>query len=61
MEIEDYGQGFDVERAREGSGIGLASMSERALEIGWDLTLVSSHGMGTKVVVKRQRPEGGDV
>ena len=62
MEIEDHGQGFDVRtRTRSGPGIGLASMSERAAEIGWDLEVVSSRGMGTKVVVRRQRPEGGDV
>ena len=57
MEIEDHGQGFDAQRAQDGPGIGLASMSERAAEIGWDLDVESSIGKGTKVVVER-RPLG---
>ncbi len=55
MEIEDRGRGFDVQEARDGPGIGLASMSERAAEIGWDIDVVSGAGMGTKVVVRRLR------
>jgi signal transduction histidine kinase len=52
MEIEDGGQGFDVQGAREGAGIGLASMRERAGEIGWKVAVVSSVGKGTRIVVE---------
>ena len=60
MEIEDQGLGFDVRRAKGGPGIGLASMSERAAEIGWGLEVESGEGRGTKVIVRRLQPEGGD-
>ncbi len=60
MEIQDRGQGFDMQQAKEGPGIGLASMSERAVEIGWALEVISSAGKGTKVVVERLPSEKGD-
>lgn len=60
MEVEDRGRGFDLRQAKGGSGIGLASMSERAAEIGWHLTVVSKPDGGTRVVVERPPSEGGD-
>ena len=59
LEIEDHGRGFDVERARQGAGVGLSSMNERAAEIGWDLE-VTSTATGTKVVARRRLHEGGE-
>jgi len=47
MEIEDHGQGFDVPQAQHSGRVGLASMSERADEIGWKLQIISSPGTGT--------------
>ncbi len=60
MQVEDRGKGFDVRRAIDGAGIGLASMAERAVEMGWRLDVTSSVGGGTRVVVERQLSEGGD-
>jgi signal transduction histidine kinase len=56
LEIEDRGQGFDLQRGRRG-GIGLASMCERAAEIGWDLQILTSPGAGTRIRVEKKRPE----
>jgi signal transduction histidine kinase len=57
LEIEDRGAGFDARETREGHGIGLASMRERAAEIGWRLEIQSEPGKGTMVVVERLPPE----
>jgi signal transduction histidine kinase len=55
MEIEDQGQGFEAPAApRAGGGVGLASMRERALEIGWTLQLTTAPGAGTRVRVEKQ-------
>jgi signal transduction histidine kinase len=53
MEIEDRGQGFDLRQARNGGRVGLASMSERAAEIGWDLRVITSPGAGTRIRVEK--------
>jgi signal transduction histidine kinase len=60
MQVEDRGKGFDVRRAADGAGMGMASMAERAAEMGWRLDVTSSAGGGTLVVVERQPSEGGD-
>ena len=57
MEIEDHGQGFDVHQAPYSGRVGLASMSERAAEIGWTLQIISSLGAGTCIRVERYRIE----
>jgi signal transduction histidine kinase len=44
--VEDDGRGFTVER---GSGVGLASMHERAAELGGRLTVTSRPGGGSRV------------
>lgn len=58
IEVEDRGQGFDLQHARNSGRVGLASMGERAAEIGWDLEIITSPGAGTRVRVQK-RPSGG--
>ena len=53
MEIEDHGQGFDVPKAQRSGRVGLASMSERAAEIGWKLQIISSPDTGTRIRVEK--------
>jgi len=48
--IEDHGAGFDVEEARRlARGNGLASMRERAVELGGSLIITSRRGTGTRI------------
>jgi signal transduction histidine kinase len=53
MEIEDRGAGFDPQPARLRGRIGLASMRERAAEIGWTLQVDSALGRGTRIRVAK--------
>jgi len=53
IEIEDNGQGFEVEPARQSGRVGLSSMNERAAEIGWDLQVITSPGAGTCIRVEK--------
>jgi signal transduction histidine kinase len=53
IEIEDNGQGFNVEKVKERGGIGLSSMRERAGEIGWDLQVHTAPGAGTRIRVEK--------
>ncbi len=57
MEIQDDGQGFEVDQARQGRGVGLSSMRERAAEIGWDLHIVSTPGSGTRIHLEKSSPD----
>jgi len=57
IEIEDWGKGFDLQKAQESSRVGLSSMRERAEEIGWDLQIIASPGAGTRVRIEKL-PEG---
>ncbi|MFE4707766.1 PAS domain-containing protein [Peribacillus simplex] len=50
VEIEDKGQGFDIEKVTR--GVGLFSMEERARASGGNLILRSGEGKGTKVILK---------
>lgn len=59
MEIEDQGQGFDPQQARNSGRVGLAAMRERAAEIGWNLLIISSPGAGTRIRV--EKPPAGEV
>lgn len=52
--INDDGGGFDPQQAFEGGHIGLASMQERAEEIGWDITIHSDPGKGTHIRVEKK-------
>lgn len=54
IEIEDQGRGFEVGHAQgNGRRLGLHSMRERASEIGWDLQIKTSPGVGTCVRVEK--------
>jgi signal transduction histidine kinase len=55
LEIVDDGVGFDSGAAREGGGLGLVGMAERAAGIGGELTLDSEPGDGTRVRVEVAR------
>jgi signal transduction histidine kinase len=57
MEIEDRGQGFDLQQAqdsaRAGGQVGLVNMGERAAEIRWDLQVITSPGAGTCIRIEK--------
>jgi signal transduction histidine kinase len=53
IEIEDQGQGFDLQGAQKSGRMGLHSMRERAEEIGWDLQIRTSLGAGTCVRIEK--------
>ncbi len=57
MEIQDDGQGFDLEYARNDGRVGLTSMRERAAEIGWDLHISTGRGRGTCIRVEKPAGE----
>ena len=54
VEIEDQGRGFNYQQAQASGGFGLASMRERAEEIGWDLKILTSPGAGTSIRVEKK-------
>jgi len=56
IEIEDNGQGFNLEQAQKSGHLGLASMRERADEISWKLSIQSSPGVGTQIRVEKMYP-----
>lgn len=59
LEIEDRGRGFDPQADLKQRGhLGLAGMSERAHEIGWNLSVESQHGQGTRIRVTRNQARG---
>jgi signal transduction histidine kinase len=50
LEIEDHGAGFDPDVTMEQAGhFGLAGMQERARAIGWNLSVISRPGQGTRI------------
>lgn len=50
VEIEDQGVGFDLQEAQSQPGhLGLAGMFERACELGWELSVESHPGRGTRI------------
>ncbi len=53
IEIEDDGCGFDQSQVQTSGRVGLASMRERAAEIGWSLRINTSPGAGTRVRVEK--------
>jgi signal transduction histidine kinase len=55
LKITDNGQGFDRAHTRPGS-LGLGIMTERARDIGADLSIESQPGHGTAVTLKWQKP-----
>jgi signal transduction histidine kinase len=59
LEVEDSGLGFDPQVAMSQHGhLGLASMAERAVEIGWNLSIKSQPGCGTRIRVQQNQPGG---
>jgi len=61
LEIEDRGRGFDPQADLNQRGhLGLAGMSERAHEIGWNLSVESQHGQGTRIRVTENQPGGAE-
>jgi signal transduction histidine kinase len=59
LEIEDHGLGFDPQTALGRRGhLGLAGMAERAREIGWNLSIDSRPGFGTRIRVEESLPGG---
>lgn len=59
LEIEDCGLGFDpLVAAGQRGHLGLAGMAERAREIGWNLSIDSRPGSGTRIRVE-EIPSGG--
>jgi signal transduction histidine kinase len=53
IEIEDWGQGFDLQHAQHSGRLGLFSMRERAAEVAWDLQIKTSPGQGTCIRVEK--------
>jgi signal transduction histidine kinase len=53
VEVEDEGCGFELQKNGPATGIGLSSMRERANEIGWELVIESSPGLGTRILVQK--------
>jgi signal transduction histidine kinase len=55
IEVVDHGAGFVVnDIAPQRGHLGLASMAERARELGWTMTIDSIPGQGTRVKVQEQ-------
>ena len=53
LTITDDGRGFDLEAVRrDGSGLGLVSMEERAHVVGGDLQIITRPGQGTTIRVR---------
>jgi signal transduction histidine kinase len=51
LEVVDDGTGFEPETVRDGGGVGLANMQQRAEALGAKLEVISSPGRGTKVSI----------
>lgn len=58
VEISDQGLGFDVQHVSNSNGMGLASMRERADEIGWNLRITGSPGAGTLIRIEKKQLGG---
>jgi signal transduction histidine kinase len=53
LTVTDDGRGFDLEAVRrDGSGLGLVSMEERAHVVGGDLQIITRPGQGTTIHVR---------
>jgi signal transduction histidine kinase len=53
MEIEDHGRGFDLQYTQRSGHVGLVSMREWAVEIGWALQIETFPSAGTRVRVQK--------
>jgi PAS domain S-box-containing protein len=52
LEVSDSGKGFDVEKARRGSGIGLVSAEERIKQLHGDFEILSEPQTGTRLLAR---------
>jgi signal transduction histidine kinase len=52
LEVVDNGAGFDPSAIRVAGGMGLATMRERAEEVGGKLTVDSQPGRGTRIILR---------
>jgi signal transduction histidine kinase len=53
LTVTDDGRGFDLEAVRRnGNGLGLVSMEERAHVVGGDLQIITGPGQGTTIRVR---------
>lgn len=52
LEITDDGHGFDTIMARQNGGLGLHTMTERASQIGGQLSILTAPGAGTRIRVE---------
>jgi signal transduction histidine kinase len=58
--IEDHGKGFDPQAISDQRGhLGLAGMFERAQEMGWNMSVESQPGQGTRIQVSESPAAGG--
>jgi len=55
IEIKDDGRGFDIQQSHGSGHLGLASMRERAAEIGWETQIQSFPGEGTNIRIEKKR------
>lgn len=55
MDIIDDGKGFDLQSALISGGVGLNSMYERAVEIGWRMEITTAINQGTHLRVEKLR------
>jgi PAS domain S-box-containing protein len=58
LQVQDDGVGFEPAAARAGGGLGIPGMEERVHRIGGRLTIESTPGQGTKILV--EVPTGGE-
>jgi signal transduction histidine kinase len=49
LDIRDNGVGFDIERVRDGGGMGIHNMEQRAKRLGGRLEISSRPGEGTRI------------
>jgi signal transduction histidine kinase/ligand-binding sensor domain-containing protein len=60
MTVQDDGSGFDPEQAKQKAGhFGVASMGERARQVGAELKIDTAPGKGTVVTVSRKKTGAG--
>ena len=58
LRVQDDGRGFDPTQAAAAGGFGLPSMRARPAAIGAELTMCSTPGQGTTVLVALPRNTG---
>jgi signal transduction histidine kinase len=59
LQVQDDGQGFDVDALTESEGLGVAGMKERASLVGGQLRVRSTIGQGTQIRLEVPLPDFG--